>query len=479
MRRGVEAQVVSRMRTILALILLSAVVIALIGLQLASRPTNSHVASIPPGAQSSALTTADADRSRSSRNVNRNKKDKAKAGNAVGAQEEPTSKPAEAKPAPVENAGQKKRNRNRRSKAKAGAVAAAQAEPLIGRLLSRMRRDERAPGYQHLFFKHIRKAGGTSMYSYLAKVLLHIQGQASRDNTNPPLLYTTQEFGAMDRNCPQIDPRWNRTLSIIAMRHPVERQLSEFFYSGPGKPSRSKELPELYLRGLQSGNFTPRFFDLVRQENPLWIEAGAVYNPNNLGRRFVPHFQTVALAGNAINVPSTDITIKRSKCQPYVIGEKNRKPFPVKNEKCKDNKECRGGCDKGPCQYGGGYGGGVKLIRNVTEKDQLAAIRVLESFDVVLVTEHMQESQQAAFVADVLGVPISVASLARAQENVRVTQGRHKLALLGMYRDAIPETMRLLEHHSQYEVDLYQRAVEINAKLLKQWKREKKQLSNS
>ena len=130
----------------------------------------------------------------------------------------------------------------------------------------------------YLFFKHIRKAGGTAMRNYLFDVMkyhghgtleqflsnteekeatrhfpfmqLHQQrlaqnyynqsNEANESNAMEALslnknkvYYLEQEFASMDWGCRDIDPRWNISLSVIVLRHPIERHLSEFFILGP------------------------------------------------------------------------------------------------------------------------------------------------------------------------------------------------------------------------------------------------------
>ena len=129
-----------------------------------------------------------------------------------------------------------------------------------------------------IFFKHIRKAGGTAIREYLHAVMEY-HGQAtfrqflknhdrketrrhspflnsaqkqlaeryynqrmnktttvaSRTHNKYKVHYIEQEFSSMDWKCRHIDPRWNDSLSVVSLRHPIERHLSEFFYSGAGE----------------------------------------------------------------------------------------------------------------------------------------------------------------------------------------------------------------------------------------------------
>ena len=105
----------------------------------------------------------------------------------------------------------------------------------------------------------------------------------------------------------------NRTLSIIVMRNPLERHISEFFYNGPGNKG---ELATLYRQGRKAHKFADRFFDLVQQKLPGWVETGLKITQTHksaLTRSFVNHYQTVALAGKTDSVPSRPSTV--TKCQ--------------------------------------------------------------------------------------------------------------------------------------------------------------------
>lgn len=99
--------------------------------------------------------------------------------------------------------------------------------PLINRWQFRGLNRPNKGGY--LFFKHIRKAGGTTLYSYLERVmqyhhaLVQQNSSYSWSNDKGEISYYEQESHAMDWRCPKVDDRWNDTLSIISLRHPIER----------------------------------------------------------------------------------------------------------------------------------------------------------------------------------------------------------------------------------------------------------------
>jgi hypothetical protein len=101
--------------------------------------------------------------------------------------------------------------------------------PLINRWQFRGLDRPNKGGY--LFFKHIRKAGGTTLYGYLERVMQYhhalkqqnASSSCSNNKQQGEVSYYEQESHAMDWRCPQIDDRWNDALSIISLRHPIER----------------------------------------------------------------------------------------------------------------------------------------------------------------------------------------------------------------------------------------------------------------
>ena len=71
---------------------------------------------------------------------------------------------------------------------------------------------------------HVRKAGGTSLRSYLRQHWL------ATNRTHAHI-----EFGMLPLPC----LRQPGLLLILALREPIERHASEFYYAGPGRNNRS------------------------------------------------------------------------------------------------------------------------------------------------------------------------------------------------------------------------------------------------
>ena len=79
----------------------------------------------------------------------------------------------------------------------------------------------------YFFFKHIRKAGGTSLRSYFHDVFnYHGVRYTTRDDYSrihkgkiiPDVLYVEHEFQTMDSECASVDGRWDKSLRVITLR---------------------------------------------------------------------------------------------------------------------------------------------------------------------------------------------------------------------------------------------------------------------
>eukprot|EP00569_Conticribra_weissflogii_P001511 CAMPEP_0171354180 /NCGR_PEP_ID=MMETSP0878-20121228/44574_1 /TAXON_ID=67004 /ORGANISM="Thalassiosira weissflogii, Strain CCMP1336" /LENGTH=574 /DNA_ID=CAMNT_0011860145 /DNA_START=195 /DNA_END=1919 /DNA_ORIENTATION=- len=133
------------------------------------------------------------------------------------------------------------------------------------------------------FFRHIRKAGGTSLRLYFQQVMEHhkqvfaaawpyTDGKIETldhllGKDNPKILYVEEEFRPMSYDCPATDPRWRDTLSVTVLRHPIERHMSEFFYHGPGKALMPLNRTRLYV----DEEYTEKISNFLMEEVPRWI----------------------------------------------------------------------------------------------------------------------------------------------------------------------------------------------------------------
>lgn len=224
----------------------------------------------------------------------------------------------------------------------------------------------------------------------------------------------------------------------------------------------------------RSQNYSMEFAEEIRKTLPQWIEEGinTTKQLGCVGRHFTENFQTQALGGETDSLPT-----------PY-----NGKPETTCFKKCLRNKCTSRGCD-GPCSYGNSpcrhsgklSRGGVAMGVKPTDKVQnQRAMQVLESFDVVLLTETFDELEQAEFVADVFNVPLVNASLANMKKlNVRIDRSTAK-GKYNTYQDVLrktaPELIELVASHSSFEMELYQHAVKLNTEGIRRWREEKRSL---
>lgn len=194
----------------------------------------------------------------------------------------------------------------------------------------------------------------------------------------------------------------------------LQRHLSEFFYYGPGDRGRLGELH-------QSQNYSMEFTEEIRKALPKWIEEGinTTKQTGCVGRFFTENFQTQALAGDTHSLP-----------RPYNGRPESCFPKERLRNRC-TSRGCDGPCSYGssPCRYRGKFSrGGVAIGAKMTDNVQSQrAMEVLESFDIVLLTETFDEIEQAEFVADVFNVPLMNASLANMEKlNVRIDRSTAK-----------------------------------------------------
>ena len=269
--------------------------------------------------------------------------------------------------------------------------------PLTNRLPFKLQRR-----YQHknnipsgyIFNKHLRKCGGTTLRQYLEDVCLYYQNLKQRvdDSVAPKsqkignVTYYEQEAYAMDWQCPKHDAqRWRDSLSVVALRSPIERHLSEFFYSGPGRFGRLKE-----LRKEQNYN-DGEFAHLLRIELPKWIEEGMAVTRKRgcLRRHFSDEFQVRALSGELAGNDKGPLPYSqpRQECSVHILINGTF----VNNAQCGN---CNIFCD-GPCSYGNHWRGGIRGGGEITAESLAAAKSVLRNFDVVLITEMMSEDDCA------------------------------------------------------------------------------------
>ncbi|KAL7466437.1 hypothetical protein ACHAXS_006737 [Conticribra weissflogii] len=352
---------------------------------------------------------------------------------------------------------------------------------------------------KYLFFKHIRKAGGTTLRSYFNDVFLYHRkprglkefGRSKRRQSDPDAVYyVEQEFSTMDYNCPIVDPRWNNSLRIITLRHPIERHLSEFFFSGPGQ-----HFPILRDHLYVNQTYTKELSEFLKQSVPLWMRRdgggrgmGGKFDML-FGRFYVDNFQLRALAGCSSRecLEEKNITDEQlldeirsrhpseeayelpvPKCTYFFTTRRETGTFQLCAKRQK--KQCPNGCD-GPCFYPSVAWG------EMTADDVDRAARALEAYDVVLLMETFDEEDQSAWLSDVMGVPRDADfALHKRDPKNSVVEKSNTREKTHFYRDLFetlaPGVLSRIEDENNLEVRFFDRAVEINKIKTYQWKRE-------
>ncbi|KAL7466249.1 hypothetical protein ACHAXS_006542 [Conticribra weissflogii] len=354
---------------------------------------------------------------------------------------------------------------------------------------------------RYLFFKHIRKAGGTTLRSYFRDVFAY-HGRTRNENdfirsktgatdpNNDIIYYVEQEFSTMDYECPKIDPRWNNSVSIITLRHPIERHLSEFFYSGPGR-RMSIRRDQLY----SNQTYTKLLSEFIEHFVPKWMNSSqgrvkGMHGKFNMyfGRYYVDNFQLRALAGCSSRKCLSEKNITdRALLDEIRSRHPSEKSYATPVPKCTfyfkgkisntdalqmcalpKETECSE-CD-GPCFYPSVAWGEMAI------NDVERAARALEAYDVVLLTETFDEEDQSAMLSDVMGVPRD-ADFALNKKGVKnsVVQKASKREKTHFYRDMLsklaPNALMKLEAENELEIKFFERALEVNKKKTENWNR--------
>ena len=294
-------------------------------------------------------------------------------------------------------------------------------------------------GRGHVFFKHIRKAGGTSVRFYLQRAMQYHHSNST---------YSEQEFEALDwRGCPQ-HPRWNQTLRITCLRNPLERHMSDFYYSATKQqstPPSMQRLLELYKKG----SYTLEFYNLTQRFMMQWIVDGIAETQasGKFYRYFSDELQVRAFSG--------DEEVPRN----HLNGGSRRHNHCDEIYRIVDPRTSKSS--------------GLPVNHALSDEALRRAKTLLREFDLVLITERLADARHNEMVARALNVPTSVASLAQTKERV-MPGARHRSRLIEGLEVHAPHLMELLRHHSQYEQELYEYALELNDELLRQWGRDER-----
>jgi len=383
------------------------------------------------------------------------------------------------------------------------------------------------------FFRHIRKAGGTSLRLYFQQVMEHhkqvfaaawpyTDGKIETldhllGKDNPKILYVEEEFRPMSYDCPATDPRWRDTLSVTVLRHPIERHMSEFFYHGPGKALMPLNRTRLYV----DEEYTEKISNFLMEEVPRWIRRtdNARSNHNHgkqevrekeeesseddyfrrpfFSRHYTDNLQLRAFAGCSTRECIEQTSMKNEVTEDEIsfIEEKRKikiDSYSSPNWRCagdenpigyciSDHEVCPNGCE-GPCKFPSISFG--KLTKDDLERGE----KSLEAFDVVLITETFDDATQREFLADVLSAPRefgigndnSFLSHDYGTDNGggvwNSARNHDKQETNTFYRTLLRnlaiDAYDVLVDENELELEFYRYAVELNKMQVEQWKSE-------
>ena len=99
----------------------------------------------------------------------------------------------------------------------------------------------------------------------------------------------------------------------------------------------------------------------------------------------------------------------------------------------------------------------------------------MEVFATILLTETMDDVDQVAFLADVMGVPHNITSKSTKQRNVNMVKENNR-EKTHHYRDLIsnltyPYLVDSFVEENSLEIELYDYAVKLNKLMTERWKR--------
>ncbi|KAL7477616.1 hypothetical protein ACHAW6_003415 [Cyclotella cf. meneghiniana] len=307
----------------------------------------------------------------------------------------------------------------------------------------------------------------------------------------------------MDSECPLHDPRWERSLRVVTLRHPIERHVSEFFFTGPGKQFHI-DSQQLY----RNKTYTRQLSSFLNENFPLWMkqEGGEkkfldLYGKQEgrvnmfFGGFYTNNFQLRALAGCSlpdcfkrrhVGDLTSDFEQALKKRHPFTNNNATMYSSPVPlcthyfhtkqplYDPCSKGKVRKGACEigcDGPCFYPSVAWG------HLDRSDVARAISALEMFDAVLLMETFDEPDQSDFLADVLGVPrdAEFALTSRNASNFVVLK-TNKREKTHFYRDLLANlslrSLELLTVENDLEIEFFEKAVDLNKRKTNESKRE-------
>lgn len=274
--------------------------------------------------------------------------------------------------------------------------------------------------------------------------------------------------------------------------------MSEFFFSGPGTKFHI-DRTQLYT----NETYTQELSAFLTENIPEWMEQegggknsirkfGPLEGRFNMyfGRFYTNNFQLRALAGcsndgcMAKRLGNTAVPVQIQTLHPTGNATLYQTPNPtctqyfhkvnVLFDPCAKSaykqEVCALGCD-GPCFYPSVAWG------SLDQSDVERAINALKDFDLILLMERFDDLDQAALMADVLGVPRDAEfALSKHNASYVTVQKTNKRDKTHFYRDLLtklsPNSLELLIEQNELELDFFEKAIQLHEQKMNEWKKE-------
>ena len=218
-----------------------------------------------------------------------------------------------------------------------------------------------------LFFRHVRKAGGTSARQALQKIAVKL-GNAPG--------FTHLEWAAFPASCLGASPT---TFFATVLRDPLKRVHSEWVYSGVSHMRRTYRIRTLAV------NETALMLQWLAEPNRGKVFSRDAHTTNAYTRAFSGRCPP----GDAVpaRIPSAAAWKKRHK------------------DDASAYEAFWGGT---ACSWSGSaWGGGCSLSANVDEDDYELAVRVLELFNLRIALDWLSDPDYTKYLAGQFGVPFA------------------------------------------------------------------------
>jgi len=304
-----------------------------------------------------------------------------------------------------------------------------------------------------IFFKHMRKSGGTTLRHYFYKRLLNVtdakkncvrevrEGKASYAITETinavcktdRWTYYEQEYGSLSVKCADETP-WDRVLTITILREPLARQWSEFWNKINGPADNLIKEPrevvqEAFLAWVEREGKPvirrPRLQPLKEKKNTAVTANRSLSTSTMYPGAYYSNFQTRQIIGNCTEGRSSGVDT-RSKQLWCAVGSGKR-----------------GGCrfDQSP--------------PHPTQAEIGVAKRILQRFDAVLLTETLRSAGLSLerIMAKVSGISMNETIAAIVDEKVQTISGNPYPAMSSILDK---RAIKFLQEDNAADIALYE-----------------------